>query len=77
MLKVLMFICLYDFGYLGFIFVFCLEFFISSWMFIRFQMVGFFVVYYYLGEYFVKVDVQLNVIKDGEEYIFFGIGMVQ
>lgn len=46
-------------------------------MVIRSQTIGPFVVQHYLGEYPAKVDVQLNVTKDGIEYIFSGIGTAQ
>lgn len=65
------------FGYSGFITISRSEPFISSWMVIRSQTTGPFVVQHYLGEYPAKVDVQLNVTKDGEEYIFSGIGTAQ
>lgn len=77
MLKVLTLTHLHDFGYSGCIPVSRSESFISSWMSIRSQTAGPFVVHHYLGEYPAKVDVQLNVTKDGEEYIFSGIGTAQ
>lgn len=77
MLIVLTLTRLHDFGYSGCIPVSRSEPFISSWMSIRSQTAGPFVVQHYLGEYPAKVDVQLNVTKDGEEYIFSGIGTAQ
>lgn len=49
----------------------------SDWMLLQSQTLGPFTIDHGLGEYPAKVDVQINVTKNGNQFIFSGIGTAQ